>query len=105
MTDIWAEERMLIGGALVAAASGQTYVNVDPATEQVLGVTADGGPAKGATVSAAAMHYKPALRHQAKTDTHGQFRFDLQPLTGAQRWSVCARLGRQGGEANALLGR
>ncbi|HEV7762405.1 MAG TPA: aldehyde dehydrogenase family protein, partial [Acidimicrobiales bacterium] len=42
---IWSEERMLIGGRLVAAATGQTYDNVDPATEQVLGVTADGGPA------------------------------------------------------------
>jgi aldehyde dehydrogenase (NAD+) len=41
---VWSEERMLIGGRLVAAATGQTYDNVDPATEQVLGVTADGGP-------------------------------------------------------------
>jgi hypothetical protein len=67
-------------------------------------LTADGSPAVGATVSAAAVFYKPALRHRTKTDARGQFRFDLQPLTGAQRWSVCARLGRQGGEANEALG-
>jgi hypothetical protein len=63
-------------------------------------LTADGAPAVGATVSAAAMFYEPALRLQATTDDRGQFRFELRPLTGAQRWSVCARLGRQGGEAN-----
>ncbi len=32
---------LLIGGALVAAASGATYPNVDPSTEQALGVAAD----------------------------------------------------------------
>ncbi|MFF4768756.1 aldehyde dehydrogenase family protein [Streptomyces sp. NPDC001255] len=35
------EERMLIDGRLTAAASGKTYPNVNPATEEVLGVTAD----------------------------------------------------------------
>jgi aldehyde dehydrogenase (NAD+) len=40
---VWSEERMLIDGALVGAASGRTYENVDPATEEVLGVAADGG--------------------------------------------------------------
>jgi aldehyde dehydrogenase (NAD+) len=33
---------LLIGGALVAAASGATYPNIDPSTEQALGVAADG---------------------------------------------------------------
>jgi aldehyde dehydrogenase (NAD+) len=42
--ELWREERMLIGGALVEAADGATYENVDPATEQVIGVAADGGP-------------------------------------------------------------
>ena len=36
---------MLIDGALVAAADGATYDDVDPAREQVLGVAADGGAA------------------------------------------------------------
>ncbi|HMC52340.1 MAG TPA: aldehyde dehydrogenase family protein, partial [Acidimicrobiales bacterium] len=36
------EARMLVGGELVGAASGATYDNVNPATEQVVGVTADG---------------------------------------------------------------
>jgi aldehyde dehydrogenase (NAD+) len=37
-----AEPRMLIDGELVAAASGQTFDNVNPATEEVLGHVADG---------------------------------------------------------------
>jgi aldehyde dehydrogenase (NAD+) len=35
------EARMLVGGELVGAASGATFDNVNPATEQVIGVTAD----------------------------------------------------------------
>ena len=37
------EARMLIDGELVDAASGQTFENINPATEEVLGVVADGG--------------------------------------------------------------
>jgi aldehyde dehydrogenase (NAD+) len=36
------EQRMLIDGELVDAASGKTFENVNPATEDVLGVVADG---------------------------------------------------------------
>ena len=38
------EERMLIDGQLRPARSGQTFEVVNPATEDVLGVVADGGP-------------------------------------------------------------
>lgn len=41
MSEIWREERMLIGGRLVPAVSGATYENVNPATEEVIGVAAD----------------------------------------------------------------
>jgi len=37
------EARMLIDGELVEAASGRSYDNINPATEEVLGQTADGG--------------------------------------------------------------
>jgi len=37
------ESRMLIDGELVDAASGETYPNVNPATEEVIGAVADGG--------------------------------------------------------------
>ena len=37
------ESRMLIGGKLVGARSGATFENVNPATEEVLGVVADAG--------------------------------------------------------------
>ncbi|HEY1738571.1 MAG TPA: aldehyde dehydrogenase family protein, partial [Acidimicrobiia bacterium] len=35
------EERLLIDGALVAAGAGKVYDNIDPATEETLGVAAD----------------------------------------------------------------
>jgi acyl-CoA reductase-like NAD-dependent aldehyde dehydrogenase len=35
------EEKLLIDGALVAAANGATYENINPATEEALGVAAD----------------------------------------------------------------
>lgn len=38
------EARMLIDGELVDAASGATFENVNPATEEVIGHVADGGP-------------------------------------------------------------
>ena len=41
---VQAEPRMLIDGELVGAASGRTYPNVNPATEEVLEETADAGP-------------------------------------------------------------
>jgi len=37
------ESRMLIDGKLVEAASGRTYDNINPATEEVIGQTADAG--------------------------------------------------------------
>ena len=55
MTVAWTgEERMLIGGKLRMAASGATFETLNPATEEVLGRAADGGPADmDAAISAA----------------------------------------------------
>lgn len=44
MTDFFREERLLIDGELVSATGGKTYDNVNPATEEVIGVAADAGP-------------------------------------------------------------
>jgi aldehyde dehydrogenase (NAD+) len=41
--ELWAGERLLIDGALVPAASGATFDNVDPATGERIGSTADAG--------------------------------------------------------------
>ena len=38
---MWTEERLLIGGAFVPATDGATFENINPATEQVIGVAAD----------------------------------------------------------------
>ena len=45
MAEIWHEERLYIDGDLVPADGGATYENVNPATEEVLGVAADASPA------------------------------------------------------------
>ncbi len=45
MNDYDAESRMLIDGKLADAASGATFANVNPATEEVIGQVADGGAA------------------------------------------------------------
>ncbi|WP_068180192.1 aldehyde dehydrogenase [Mycobacterium sp. UM_CSW] len=42
MAEIWREARILIDGRLVTASSGQTFDNVNPATENVIGPAADG---------------------------------------------------------------
>lgn len=44
MADFDAESRLLIDGALTGAASGKTFANVNPATEEVVGEVADAGP-------------------------------------------------------------
>jgi aldehyde dehydrogenase (NAD+) len=41
-SELWCEERLLIGGRLVEAEGGATFDNVNPATEEVIGVVADG---------------------------------------------------------------
>jgi aldehyde dehydrogenase (NAD+) len=55
------ETRMLIDGKLVEAESGRTFENVNPATEEVLGVVADG--------SAADMHRAIAAARRAFDET------------------------------------
>ena len=45
MSDFLHEERLLIDGKLVTASGGRTYENVNPATEEVIGVAADASPA------------------------------------------------------------
>lgn len=44
-TDSWHEERLLIDGKLVEAEGGKTYENINPANEEVIGVSADASPA------------------------------------------------------------
>ena len=39
---LWYDERLLIDGQLVAASGSATFENVNPATEKVIGVAADG---------------------------------------------------------------
>jgi aldehyde dehydrogenase (NAD+) len=41
MTEFWHEERLLLDGELVEAAHGAKYENINPATEEVIGLAAD----------------------------------------------------------------
>ncbi|MCK9900225.1 aldehyde dehydrogenase family protein [Frankia sp. Cpl3] len=61
------EQRMLINGRLVEAADGRVFDNVNPATEEVLGTTADGSPADMARAVAAA---RAAFDHTAWSRDH-----------------------------------
>ncbi|MED5810890.1 aldehyde dehydrogenase [Mycolicibacterium sp. 050232] len=42
MAELWREAQLLIDGRLVAAADGDTYDNINPATERTVGVAPDG---------------------------------------------------------------
>ena len=57
------EERMLIDGELVGSDSGQTFDNVNPATEEVIGQVAD--------ASAAEMHRAIDAARRAFDETAG----------------------------------
>ncbi len=52
--EVRGEPRLLIDGTLVEASGGQTFANIDPATEESLGETADGTTADMAQAIAAA---------------------------------------------------
>ena len=67
MTEIWREERMLIGGRLVTASNRATYDNVNPATEDVLGVAADGA---GADMDAAIASARDAFDNTEWAEDH-----------------------------------
>ena len=43
---LWHEDRLLIEGELTAAAGGATFDNIDPSTEEVIGVAANAGHAE-----------------------------------------------------------
>ena len=51
-----ARDCLLINGELVSAQSGNTYPNINPATEAILGQVADAGPEDMEAAIAAARH-------------------------------------------------
>ena len=54
MQSLWHEQNLLIDGKLVPAASGAVFDNINPATEEVIGVVADAGaPDMDAAIEAA----------------------------------------------------
>ncbi|MEH6589479.1 MAG: aldehyde dehydrogenase family protein [Halioglobus sp.] len=69
------ENRLFIDGELVAASSGKTYANINPATEQVMAEVADAGPRDMERAIAA------ARRAFDETDWSSNHIFRLQCLT------------------------
>lgn len=54
--ELWYEDRLLIDGKLVAASGGATFDNINPATEQTIGVAADASKADMDAAIGAARH-------------------------------------------------
>jgi aldehyde dehydrogenase (NAD+) len=91
------EERMLIDGMLVDASDGATYDNVNPATEQVIGVAAD---ATDADVDAAVAAARRAFDDTTWSTDHGfrahcirQLQAALERNAEAMRPMVVAEVG------------
>ena len=88
MTELFREERLLIDGELVQATGGRTYENVNPATEEVIGVAADAGPADIERAIAAARRAfdetewsrDHTLRARCLRQLHDAFLDNLEPL-------------------------
>jgi aldehyde dehydrogenase (NAD+) len=68
--EVKGESRLLIGGKLVESESGGAFDNVDPATEEVLGVTSDGT----AEDMSRAIHHARIAFDDTDWSTNGAFR-------------------------------
>lgn len=97
MTDYFREERLLIDGDLVQATGGRTYENINPATEEVIGVAADAGPEDIERAIAAARHAfdetdwsrDHSFRSRCLRQLHDAFQENLEEL----RTSYVAEVG------------
>ena len=97
MPQIWREERMLIDGSLVDAVDGRTYDNVNPATEGVIGVTADGGTTEmDAAIAAARRAFDDtdwATNHPRRVACIRQLHDALSKHTDDLRMTAVAEVG------------
>jgi aldehyde dehydrogenase (NAD+) len=88
MIDFFREERLLIDGKLVEAAGGRTYQNINPATEEIIGVAADAGPDDiDRAIGAARRAFDETqwsrdhdLRARCLRQLHDAFQDNLEPL-------------------------
>ena len=69
MADLDAESRLLIDGKLADAASGATFANVNPATEDVAGHVADAGAGSRRMLARIAPKMSSASRRPLMTST------------------------------------
>ena len=103
------ETHLFIDGELVAAASGKTYPNINPATEAVIGETADAGPEDMDRAIAAARrafdetdwatnhtfrHHCLAQLREGLEAVREEFKLQISAETGAPLF-ICGEMGPQ----------
>jgi aldehyde dehydrogenase (NAD+) len=86
------EARLLIGGKLVDASDGGTFENINPATEEVLGVTADGTPADMEAAIAAARQAFDTTTWSTDHAFRKQCLYQLQAAIESEREELRAEL-------------
>jgi aldehyde dehydrogenase (NAD+) len=86
------ESRMLIGGVLTEARSGATFENVNPATEQVLGVVANAGAQDADAALAAARSAFDETRWAADREFRKRCLEQLHDALAAERELVRAEI-------------
>jgi aldehyde dehydrogenase (NAD+) len=91
------ETKLFIDGKLVDAASGNTYPNINPATEQVIGAVADAGPADMDRAIAAARRAFDAtdwsLNHEFRLACLRQLKAGLEAEVDDFRQQISAETG------------
>jgi len=109
------ESRLFINGELVNAASGATYPNINPATEEVMGEVADAGVADmDAAIDAARMAFDEsdwstdhAFRHRCLTQLHaGLLKHvdELREMIAAETGAPLAICGEGGPQCDVPIG-
>ena len=85
------EERMLVDGELVGADSGQTFDNINPATEEVLGQVADASNAEMHRAIDAARRAFDETDWSTNRELRKECLAQLQDALEKDREELCAR--------------
>ena len=99
------ESRMLVDGELVPAASGRTYENMNPATEEVVGEVADAAPDDMERASGAARRAFDETGWATDPELRRRSLRQLQEALAKERGGSVVDQGRlSSGQTSTLLG-
>jgi aldehyde dehydrogenase (NAD+) len=98
------ERRMMIDGTLVDAASGKTFDNINPATEEVLGVVADGTAEDMQQAIAAARRSFDETDWSTNKELRKRCLQQLHDALGEEKEAIGEELIAEVGTPRALLG-